>query len=121
MIFSDILNGMSANIVFVQSPQLYSGFTQGQFRKLDQAYCSAVSQKLLTTRSVECDFDEGVASYTYFLSAQQSPYLQFVIRKVGPRMTMFELFKQGKGRVLKSGIFERVYEELVQEIRALAE
>lgn len=112
---------MSSNIINVQINQHHAGFTQGQFRKLDQLYCSAVSERLLACRSVECDFDIGVASYTYFVSAQQTPYLQFVIRKVGPGTTMFELFKQGQGRVAKSGIFERVYDELAQEIRSLAE
>jgi hypothetical protein len=112
---------MSSNIISVQPNHHPAGFTQVQFRKLDQLYCSAVLDRLLACRTVECDFDEGVASYTYFLSAHQAPYLQFVIRKVGPGTTMFELFKQGQGRILKSGVFERVYESLAQEIRALAE
>ena len=96
-----------------------AGFTQSQFRQLDQLYCSAASNKTLTYRSVECDFDEGVASYTYYISSQHAPFLQFVIRKVGPRTTMFELYKEGKGRIIKSGVFERVYNRLRDEIEAL--
>lgn len=112
---------MSSNVISVSGHQPHTGFTQGQFRKLDQLYCSAVSERLMACRSVEYDYDEGVASYTYFISAQQAPYLQFVIRKIGSGFTMFELFKQGRGRVVRSGIFDRVYEQLVYEIRGLAE
>lgn len=112
---------MSSNVINVQINQQHSGFTQGQFRKLDQLYCAAAAQRLLTHRSVECDFDEGVASYTYYITPHTPPYLQFVIRKVGPRATMFEIFKAGQGRIGKSGIFERSFDILEQEINALAE
>ncbi len=97
-----------------------AGFTAAQFRKLDQLYCMAASDKVFTYRTVECDFDEGVAIYTYYKSEKHAPYLQFIIRKVGPRTTMFELFKQGKGRIAKSGIFDRIYEKLYSEIEALS-
>lgn len=96
-----------------------AGFTQGQFRKLDQLYCLAASHKAITYRTVDCDFDEGVAQYTYYLAAQDTPYLQFVIRKVGPRTTMFEVFKQGKGRITKTGVFDRAFERLREEIDIL--
>lgn len=96
-----------------------AGFTQGQFRKLDQLYCLAAAYKALTYRTVECDFDEGIATYTYYVAAQDSPYLQFLIRKVGPKTTMFEVFKQGKGRIIKSGVFDRSYERLRDEVEAL--
>ncbi|MGH1455974.1 MAG: hypothetical protein ACRBDI_04270 [Alphaproteobacteria bacterium] len=98
-----------------------AGFTQNQFRKLDQLYCSASVHKVLTYRTVECDFDAGLASYTYYLSNQNVPYLQFVIRKVGPATTMFEVYKQGKGRIAKSGVFDRAYEKLSVEIDLLLE
>ncbi len=97
-----------------------AGFTKGQFRKLDQLYSSAASEKTITYRTVDCDFDEGLATYTYYLSGHHTPYLQFVIRKVGPRTTMFELFKQGKGRVIKSGVFDRVFDRLRDEVEALS-
>lgn len=98
-----------------------AGFSQGQFRKLDQLYCAAASKKTLTYRTVDCDFDEGIASYTYYVSTGQAPYLQFIIRKVGPRTTMFEVFKQGKGRIIKSGVFDKVYERLREEVESLSE
>ena len=97
-----------------------AGFTAAQFRKLDQLYCMAASDKLLNYRTVECDFDEGMAIYTYYKSENHAPYLQFIIRKVGPRTTMFELFKQNKGRIAKSGVFERTYARLKGEIEALS-
>ncbi len=96
-----------------------AGFSQGQFRKLDQLYCSASLSRSLTHRAVDCDFDEGVVCYTYYQSTHHAPYLQFVIRKVGPRATMFELYKQGKGRIAKSGVFDRAYEKLKAEVELL--
>lgn len=103
------------NPAFVQAP----GFTQAQFRKLDQVYCAAAAHKTLNYRTVDCDFDEGVATYTYYVSSHHMPYLQFIIRKVGPQTMMYELYKQGKGRIVKSGVFERTYERLCKEIESL--
>ncbi len=105
------------NPAFVQP----AGFTQSQFRKLDQLYCSACVHKIFNYRTVDCDFDAGVASYTYYLSNQNIPYLQFIIRKVGPQTTMFEVYKQGKGRIAKSGVFDRAFEKLSLEVDALSE
>ncbi|HQX27307.1 MAG TPA: hypothetical protein PKX38_05145 [Alphaproteobacteria bacterium] len=96
-----------------------TGFTQGQFKKLDDLYCRAASAKILTYRTVECDFDEGVASYTYYKTQSESPYLQFVLRKVGPRDMMYEIFKQSEGRIYKSGIFESAYVALREKIEGL--
>ncbi len=96
-----------------------TGFTQGQFKRLDDLYCRAASAKILTYRTVECDFDEGVASYTYYKTQSESPYLQFFIRKVGPHDMMYEVFRQGEGRIAKSGVFERAYEMLRGEIEKL--
>ncbi len=86
---------------------------------LDQLYCLCATYKILTYRTVECNFDDGVASYTYYKSSNQAPYLQFIIRKVGPRSTMFELYKYGKGRIAKSSVFERVYDKLCAEFPSL--
>ena len=96
-----------------------TGFTNAQFKKLDSLYLRAASEKILTYRTVECDFDEGVASYTYYKSEGQSPYLQFLIRKVGPRTMMYEVYKTGKGRIAKSGVFERAFGKLDNEISSL--
>ncbi len=96
-----------------------SGFTTQQFRKLDSLYLLAAAQKTLTYRTVECDFDEGVASYTYYKSQHFSAYLQFIIRKVGPRTAMYEIYLQDKGRILKSGVFEKAYDRLAEEVEKL--
>ena len=96
-----------------------SGFTNAQFKKLDGLYLRAAAAGILTYRSVECDFDEGVASYTYYKSEHMSPYLQFVIRKVGPRATMYELYLQDKGRVIKSGVFDKAFARLQDEVEKL--
>lgn len=111
---------MSSNVITVALEQTHAGFTQGQFRKLDQLYCAAMIRKAVACRSVECDFDDGVASYTYYVGTQNHPYLQFVIRRVGPRATMFEVYKHGQGRIAKSGIFDRAYEILAREVDDLA-
>lgn len=110
---------MSSETVISLPAAQPAGFTQSQFRRLDQIYCIAAARKILTYRSVECDFDDGVASYTYHMAENAPPYLQFVIRKVGPKTTMFELYKHGKGRVAKSGLFERSYDALCEEIKIL--
>ncbi|MFN3700503.1 MAG: hypothetical protein ACK4VI_03160 [Alphaproteobacteria bacterium] len=89
-----------------------SGFTQFQFKKLDGLYLQAAAAKALTYRSVECDFDEGVASYTYYPSEHMAPYLQFMIRRVGPKTVMYEIYLRGKGRIFKSGLFDKAYERL---------
>lgn len=95
------------------------GFTQAQFKKLDALYLKAASHKVLTYRTVECDFDQGSASYTYYKSEYQSPYLQFVISQVGPSTMMYELYLQNKGRIKKSGLFEKTYESLKTEVEKL--
>lgn len=113
-----MLKGMSEIIPF-SSQSHASGFTNAQFKKLDGLYLQCMAKKTLTYRSVECDFDEGVASYTYYQSEHMTAYLQFVIRKVGPRTTMYEVFLKDKGRICKSGLFERAFEVLSEEIAAL--
>ena len=95
------------------------GFTNTQFKKLDGLYLQAASVKALSYRTVECDFEEGVASYTYYKSEGQAPYLQFIIRKVGPKTMMFEVFLEAKGRVKKSGVFDLAYERLKEEVEKL--
>ncbi len=96
-----------------------AGFTREQFRKLDQLYCASSSHGVLSNRAVDCDFDAGIAAYTYYAANHHVPYLQFVIRKVGPRTTMFEVFKYEKGRIFKSGVFDRALEKLSDEISLL--
>ena len=95
------------------------GFTNGQFKQLDGLYLRAAAVKVLNYRAVDCDFDEGVVTYTYYQSEGQAPYLQFVIRKVGPRALMYEVYKNAKGRIAKSGVFERAFEKLKGEVEGL--
>lgn len=113
---------MSENIITIplsSKRDQPSGFTTSQFRRLDGLYLQAASRKTLTYRTVECDFDEGVASYTYYKTSGQSPLFQFVIRRVGPRSTMYEVYVQGKGRAFKSGLFDKAFDKLQTEIDAL--
>ena len=98
-----------------------SGFTNAQFKALDDLYCRAASHKVLMHRTVSCDFDEGGARYTYFKSAQISPMFEFVIRKVGPKTLMYEVYAQSRGRIAKSGVFSIAYDKLKAEITALME
>ncbi len=98
-----------------------SGFTNFQFKRLDALYLHAAAHKALTYRAVDCDFDEGIASYTYFVTEGHAPYLRFIIRKVGPRTTMYEIYLKDKGRITKSGMFEKAFERLQSEINILLE
>lgn len=96
-----------------------TGFTNAQFKGLDDLFCRSAAEKILTHRTVEVDFEEETASYTYFKSEYHAPAFQFLIRRVGPKTMMYEVFKEGKGRIAKSGIFDKAYEKLSQEIQAL--
>ena len=109
---------MSEIITFIAQNQP-SGFTNAQFKKLDALYLLAASHKVLRDRTIDVDFDEGVASYTYYKAAGQAALFRFIIRKVGPRTTMYELYVQGRGRSIKSGMFEKVYARLEAEIMGL--
>lgn len=96
-----------------------SGFTNAQFKKLAGLFSRAASVKALYDIGVDVDFENSVCTFTYFKSNSYQPYLQFVIRQVGPRTDMYELYKHGKGRIAKSGLFVRVYERLEQEVEEL--
>lgn len=98
-----------------------TGFTTLQFKKLDGLFLRTAADKVLTYRTVECDFDEEVASYTYYERETSPPFLQFIIRKVGPKAMMYEVFKQGKGRIAKSGVFDIAFDKLQVEIESLLE
>ncbi len=104
---------------FSKQVEQSAGFTQSQFRKLDGLYIRASAEKALTYRTVECDFDEGLASYTYYVTVGEAPYIQFLIRRVGPRTVMYEIYLKDKGRILKSGLFDRAFERLSEEVERL--
>lgn len=101
------------------SNQAIRGFTTFQFKKLDDLYCRSASKKILNYRTVECDFENGTASYTYYKVANETPFARFVIRRVGPNDMMYELYVESKGRVAKSGVFERTLEALRNEIEKI--
>lgn len=96
-----------------------AGFGNAQFKMLDSLYLQAVSRKALSSRAVSVDFDEGVAEYSYHKNDYHPALFRFVIRHVGPRSVMYELWQDGKGRVAKSGLFERTFSRLRDEITAL--
>ncbi|HCQ71069.1 MAG: hypothetical protein CL570_07335 [Alphaproteobacteria bacterium] len=112
---------MTFRVIDNPSHKAHAGFKAHQFRMLDALYLQGVSQKTLSYRTVECDFDAGTASYTYYKSQQSQPFLQFIIRKVGPHTVHFELYKTQKGRIAKSGLFERTYNKLVSELESLGD
>lgn len=97
----------------------HSGFKNAEFRKLAGLYSRAASARALYDIAVDVDFDEGTCTFTYFQSNNYKPTLQFVIRRVGPYTDMYELYKDGKGRIAKSGLFDRAFERLEEEVAAL--
>lgn len=96
-----------------------SGFSNAQFKKLDGLYLQAAARKILNHRTVQCDFDEGIFEYNYYKSPQHPACFRFVIRRVGPRTDMYELWQQDKGKIMQSGLFERVHDRLSEELSAL--
>lgn len=96
-----------------------AGFTRFQFQRLDALFLRANQAKILMCRYVDCDFDEGIATFTYAKGENHPAMFQFVIRQVGPKQAMYELYRSGKGRPFKSGLFDRTYEKLEEAIEAL--
>jgi hypothetical protein len=96
-----------------------AGFTRFQFQKLDALYLQALQHKVLACRAVDCNFDEGIMTFTYAKTEHHPPMFQFIIRQVGPRQVIYELFQEGKGRAFKSGLFDRVYEKLEDAFKEL--
>ncbi|PJB69828.1 MAG: hypothetical protein CO093_09560 [Alphaproteobacteria bacterium CG_4_9_14_3_um_filter_47_13] len=98
-----------------------SGFKNHHFKMLAGLFSRASSLKTLYDMAVDVDFDEGTCSVTYYQSGNYTPYLQFIVRHIGPHTDMYELYKEGKGRIAKSGLFQRIYERLEKEISILSE
>lgn len=96
-----------------------AGFKNTEFKALAGLYSQAASQKALYDIAVDVDFDTGVCTFTYYQSNNYVPTLQFLIRQVGPRTNMYEVYKEGKGRIAKSGLFERAFERLEKEVEDL--
>lgn len=96
-----------------------SGFRHYEFKQLAGLFSRASSAKALYDMAVSVDFDEGVCSVSYYRAKNAPPYLSFVIHHVGPRTDMYEVWLAEKGRIFKSGLFQRAYSRLEQEISAL--
>ena len=96
-----------------------AGFKNHEFKQLAGLYSRAASQKALFDMAVDVNFDEGTCSITYYRTNNYIPYLQFLIRHVGPKTCMYEIFKQDKGRIAKSGLFSRAFQRLEEEVVAL--
>ena len=54
-------------------------------------------------------------------SAHHAPQVRFIARRVGPKTTMYELYLDGKGRAIKSALFERVFNAYRDYVEALIE
>lgn len=96
-----------------------SGFRNSEFKMLAGLYSRAASVRALYDMAVDVDFDEGVCKITYFKSNNYRPSFQFVIRRVGPFTDMYEVYQEGRGRIVRSGLFRRAYERLEDEILSL--
>ena len=96
-----------------------AGFKNAEFKALAGLYSRAVLVKALYDIGVDVDFDEGICTFTYYRTNAYVPYLQFVIRHVGPRTAMYEVFMEGKGRIARSGLFKRAFERLEEEVQGL--
>lgn len=96
-----------------------SGFRNAEFRALATLFSRGACAKAVQDMAVDVDFDEGVCTFTYYRGHSRTPFLQFVVRHVGPQTNMYELYMESRGRIAKSGLFARVYERLEAEITAL--
>lgn len=119
---NDIMTGMTLKVINnpdFEKFKAHSGFKNHEFKRLASMFSIGASYKAIYDIAVDVDFDENVCTFTYFRSNSYVPYLQFLIRRVGPKTNMYELYKDGKGRIAKSGLFERTFEKLEEEIQTL--
>ncbi len=115
---------MSMTFTVIENPEFlkarrYSGFSNSEFRRLAGLYSRAAAVKALFDIAVDVNFDENICTFTYFRSHSRHPYLQLVIQRVGPQTDMYEVYKEGRGRLLRSGLFSRAYDSLENEIDSL--
>lgn len=96
-----------------------AGFRNAEFRQLATLFSRGATAKVVQDMAVDVDFDEGVCTFTYYRGNRRHPYLQFMVRHVGPQTSMYEVYMEGKGRIVKSGLFERAFERLQAEIESL--
>lgn len=110
---------MNDNVISVLSDKSPSGISKSQFRRIDQVFSRAVAEKTLTYRTVDCDFDKGTMMISLAETPYHSPSVAFAANKVGPQTTMYELYVEGKGRVVKSTLFDRVFEAYRDTVESL--
>ena len=96
-----------------------SGFKNAEFRKLAGLFSRGVAARVLFDMAVDVDFDDHTCTFSYFRASVPRPFLRFVIRHVGPNADIYEIYKDGKGRVARSGLFDRAFARLESEIEAL--
>ena len=96
-----------------------SGFRPHEFKRLAGLFSRGASAKALYDMAVDVDMDQGVCAFSYVRAAHAPAYLTFIVRHVGPKTDMYEVWLEGRGRILKSGLFDRAYERLEQEVMAL--
>lgn len=96
-----------------------SGFRPHEFKRLAGLFSRAASVKAVVDMAVDVDFEEGVCKFSYYRTRHAPPFLTFVVRHVGPRTNMYELWAGPQGRICKSGLFSRVFERLEAEIEEL--
>ena len=112
---------MKDNVISVLNGPEKRGLSRFQFQKLDAVFLRASSEGVLRNRTVDCDLDAGFVEISLSKSPHHTPAIAFVAQKVGPRTTMYELYMEGKGRVEKSALFERVYERYRDEVEQIIE
>ena len=110
---------MSENVISVLGSNEKRGLSRYQFQKIDGVFLRASSNNILQSRTVDCDLEQGYVEIALAKSPQHPPVISFVAKKVGPRTTMYELYMEGKGRVEKSALFERVFERYDKEVEKM--
>lgn len=112
------------SFVVIDNPEIRqfrkrSGFTNAQFKNLAGLFSRGAAVKVLYDIAVDVDFEAGTCTFTYYRSNAYRPWMQFVIRRVGPHTDMYELYKEGQGRIARSGLFARTFARLEEEVAAL--
>ncbi len=112
---------MQDNVISVLNGSEKRGLSRYQFQKLDGVFLQAASKKVLQNRMVDCDFEQGYVEISLSKTPQHPPLIAFVAQKVGPRTIMYELYMEGRGRIEKSALFDRVFDRYRDEVERLIE